>query len=177
VWIHEPIYDQVYQEELSPMYDHSGLCTYLSSFDWLQRILSNIVWIELQLDYDNSIMQTHHKRLDKKKIQKRAYVRFPAIQRSTATTHTIRIWENIRKLLNDKKVQASLTDQVSMIHQRKWIIGNQRTKPHPVNTMRRLVTVGKLTSHEQLCLFYLHHQKTKKGQFCLVNVLVPKYQK
>jgi hypothetical protein len=105
-------------------------------------------------------MQTHHKRLDKKKIQKRAYVRLPAIQRSTATNHTIRIWENIRKLLKDKKVQASLTDQVSMIHQRKWIIANQRTRLHPVNTMERLVTVGKLTmSNCALSIYTIRKQR------------------
>jgi hypothetical protein len=52
----------------------------------------------LHLDYNNSIMQTHHKRLCKKKIKKRAYDKLPAVQRRAATTHAIRIWEIIRKL-------------------------------------------------------------------------------
>jgi hypothetical protein len=122
----------------------------------------------LNLDYDETILNTHHVRLDNEKIRKKNWSNLPAVKRRNAAIRAIRIRENFRKLLADKKAGKSYG---SGINDPSKTESDGDTKPKP-----RCKSCGKIGHSKRThrdCTNSTYVPKKKPGKFRQVHVTVP----
>jgi hypothetical protein len=138
-------------EELSLMHDNRGrwactcLAVLINSLGYEEYCRTLIPF--LNLDYNKTIMNTHHMRLDKEKIWKKVWSKLPVIKRHNAAIHALRIRENFRKLLEDKKAGKSYGSGIN--NPSKNMVKVKRKANLPVN-----------------------NEKSKNSKFRLANVTI-----
>jgi hypothetical protein len=118
----------------------------------------------LDLDYDETIMHGHHEFLDKQKIRKTSWAKLPAVRRRHAAQRAIKIRENIRKVLQDKKAGKSYGSGINDPSKK------DRCKEKICPACKK---VGHIRKNHRDCTFSTYSKKKEKGEFGLENVVQP----
>jgi hypothetical protein len=126
------------------------------------------------LDYDENTMHLHHSRLDTRKITKKAYDTLPAVRRRRASGRAVRIRENIKKVLQDKKKGKSYGSGINDPSQ-----AEEKCKPkkQSKSICPFCGKIGHSRQRHRDCTFTTYVAKAKKGRLSHVNVAFVKYEK
>jgi hypothetical protein len=121
----------------------------------------------LNIPYDDNVMMTHHERLDKLKIRKAAYRKLPEVRRRNAAARAIKIRENIRKVLEDKKAGKEYGSGIAD--------PSQKTKSERKDNSqcKHCGKMGHSRRSHRDCTLTTFSVKKKQGEFRLENVVVP----
>jgi hypothetical protein len=111
-------------------------------------------------------MCRHHKFQDKQKIRKMSNTKLPAVWRRQAAQRAIKIRENIRKVLQDKKDGKSYGSGIKDPSKKEEC----ETKIYP-----SCKKVGYLQKNHRNCTFSTYSEKKKKENFGLENVVRPMF--
>jgi hypothetical protein len=122
----------------------------------------------LKIEYDEETMKTHHERVDARKIRKKAYDKLPEVRRRLAMGRAIRIRENIRKLLQDKKVGKSYESGMNG-PAKKEKKSKSKNQGLPCKSCGKFGHVRQ-THHD--CTNSTYENREIKGEFRLWNVVV-----
>jgi hypothetical protein len=132
----------------------------------------------INLDYDDDIMGTHHRRLDAKKVWKKRYDKQPHVRRREAMVRALKIRENIRKEYVDKKAGKSYGSGMNDPSQKAAKEGDDVKKPTKPKKppCAHCGLKGRSTTRSKKCLLTSYVEKLKEGKFHLANVHRPKYR-
>jgi hypothetical protein len=130
----------------------------------------------LKLDYDDTILLGHHVMQDQQKVQKNDYAKLPAVRRRQAAQRAIKIRENIRKVLQDKKAGKSYGSGINDPSKKE----NSDSGTKVLSKAKRMKTkicpsckkVGHIRKNHRDCTFSTYSAKKDKGKFDLKNVVV-----
>jgi hypothetical protein len=130
----------------------------------------------LGLEYDETILNDHHQRLDKNKVRKRKYDVQPEVRRRQAAGRAVKIREKIRKLFEDKKAGKSYGSGMNDPSKKEAKAGSKNT-----NICEFCKKVGHSRKSSKKCLFTTWKPKkakpkAKPGKFGHPSVVRPKYQ-
>jgi hypothetical protein len=128
----------------------------------------------LNLDYDETILNTHHVRLDKQKIRKKHWSNLPAVRRRSAAARALRIRENFRKLIEDKKKGKSYKSGMNDPSKGEETgTGDTETGTGDTKRKRQCKSCGKIghtmRSHRD-CTNSTYKPKNKQGKFNQMSV-------
>jgi hypothetical protein len=131
----------------------------------------------IDLDYDDDIMGTHHRRLDAKKVWKKRYDKQPHVRRREAMVRALKIRENIRKEYVDKKAGKSYGSGMNDPSQKASEESDDVKKPPKPKKppCAHCGLKGHSTTRSKKCLLTTYVEKKKEGKFRLANVHLPKY--
>jgi hypothetical protein len=124
----------------------------------------------LNLDYDDTVMNTHHVRLDKLKMRKAIYDKLPAVKRRNATARAIRIRENFRKLIQDKKAGKTYGSGINDPSKKEEQGAGETKQKLPCKHCGKL---GHSMKTHRDCTFSTYRVRKKKGKLRQKNVTVP----
>jgi hypothetical protein len=115
----------------------------------------------LNLDYNGNIMNTHHVSLDKSKIPKKIWSELPAVKQRNVAVHALRIRENFRKLIKDKKAGKSSR---SSINDPSKNDGESETKSKL--PCKHCGKIGHTMRTHRYCTLSTYKEKSKGGKLC-----------
>jgi hypothetical protein len=128
----------------------------------------------LGLEYDEDIMRSMHRRMDKKKINRTDYAQRPEVRKQSAIARAVKIRENIRREYCDKKAGKTYgsgsNDPSAKANEDDMENSCSKKKPKAVCPFCQ--KVGHKTRRSQYCTFTTAKPATKKGKNHRLNVVV-----
>ena len=127
----------------------------------------------LGLDYDEEIMRSMHRRMDKKKMNRTDYILRPEVRKQSAIARAVKIRENIRREYSDKKAgktyASGCNDPSVKADEGEGEKGCTTKKGKVICPFCQ--KVGHKTKRSKYCTYTTAKPATKKGKFSHLNVV------